>query len=746
MANFFGRHAETIGNAITRATYTITENISDAMTHMTTTSYSFSYLEEELRSLHRMPETEKIRLFKGIGSIIDTSFLTSREFDLLLKYLPRMTNLHNIIIGVRREYVSPEKITRLMAIMCNLRGLYRLGFVDQVKVQIIPDAIANLIKLRTFIVELADDPIVSENLYNLTNLQKLIIRGPIRELSHKISNLQNLTHLGLERAPYITALPESIGQLSTLSDLVLENLSLTELPEGITNNIYLHIIKIMRCPLISLPNSIGRLKTKLHNLELQELSLTNLPDSIGNCTFLRNLIIRHCPLTSLPNSIVNCKNLTQIEISHCPLTSLPENIGLLSNLRILDIQSTSLTNIPNSITNLRNIFRVILQNNRIPMEIINGDAFLPFFMRLTERYGERNIQVEGVQVERQAREPQRRAYEVHREFHKVNFVALIKILDPSEFPLANKQGINGETFYRWLVKNIGKLFKPDGITERLPNGRFTVIEPSSIELLNNLSAMRDKFIHLGLDRTSWGGYNTSRYVQAIIEYVDKQPVEFIKNYVKSYVKDNIGAYGEHYDNNSASQNTTTSSCTEGMRERILLNLRTGGLGFDNPEYQKIAKIIGGETVVNDNCDVERRGESSIPEQQDVDIPNNLLGSFVPACIREIKSQLLAEPNPDNRILMMTKCVLKKLEGIGRVVLPEGGIDSLENIDMYVPNSVRDYLNNENVREMYIDDDYLQGGRRRHKTRKMRNKKINRKSKKRCSNKKRRVTQKNKHKK
>mgnify|MGYP003332040614 CR=1 FL=1 len=77
-------------------------------------------------------------------------------------------------------------------------------------------------------------------------------------------------------------------------------------------------------------------------------------------------------------------------------------------------------------------------------------------------------------------------------------------------------------------------------------------------------------------------------------FVDSQPKQFIINYIRSYIKEIIGAYSDDYDNESSEPNSTTTSCVDGMFERIFLCLRLGGLEMEGTKnekiYIKIAKI------------------------------------------------------------------------------------------------------------------------------------------------------------
>ena len=240
-------------------------------------------------------------------------------------------------------------------------------------------------------------------------------------------------------------------------------------------------------------------------------------------------------------------------------------------------------------------------------------------------------------------------------------------------------------------------------------------------------AIRNKLIEM--DFTGSLGKNSfKKFVEAIIAFVNSQPNEFIRNYVYSYIKDNIGAYGDNYDNNSTEPNLATSSCVKGMNERIILNLRSGGMGLDNPKYIKIAKIIGRETIVDDNCETNTSESTNTRE-----ISNEMIAHFTSMCLNNpeinIKQQLLTVTDMDTRSDMLAMCILRKLADEGHIARPE--VDNLENFDQTLLTRIRTYLRGEGVREMY-EDDYLTGGKRRNMRRKTRkaNRKNNKKTKRR----------------
>ncbi|MHA1727740.1 MAG: leucine-rich repeat domain-containing protein, partial [Promethearchaeota archaeon] len=105
-----------------------------------------------------------------------------------------------------------------------------------------------------------------------------------------------------------------------------------------------HVVSIVlpRKGLTALPESIGNL-TSLRNLDLEGNELTALPESIGNLTSLKDLDLGGNKLTALPESIGNLTSLRDLDLGGNKLTALPESIGNLTSLRNLDLEGNELT-------------------------------------------------------------------------------------------------------------------------------------------------------------------------------------------------------------------------------------------------------------------------------------------------------------------------------------------------------------------------------------------------------------------
>jgi len=134
----------------------------------------------------------------------------------------------------------------------------------------------------------------------------------------------------------LTSLPESIGDLTKLETLWLEEHKFSSLPESFGNLVNLQSLNLERNQLTSLPESFGNLRS-LQTLNLEWNRFTSLPESFGNLTNLEELNLDMNRLTSLPASFGNLMNLKKLTLFGNELTSLPASFGNLISLKKLSL-------------------------------------------------------------------------------------------------------------------------------------------------------------------------------------------------------------------------------------------------------------------------------------------------------------------------------------------------------------------------------------------------------------------------
>ena len=185
----------------------------------------------------------------------------------------------------------------------------------------------------------------------------------------------------------LTELPDSIGQLSELEELELQENRLNTLPESIGQLVRLGTLNIDDNQLIALPESMAQLKAltwlraddnrfptfpdviprlgQLRYLYVSGHGFTELPESIGQLTGLRWLYLRRNGIVNLPTSFELLTQLEWLMLSSNKLQTIPESIGSLTQLERLDLSSNELRTLPESIGSLTQLQVLELPRNQL---------------------------------------------------------------------------------------------------------------------------------------------------------------------------------------------------------------------------------------------------------------------------------------------------------------------------------------------------------------------------------------------
>jgi len=195
---------------------------------------------------------------------------------------------------------------------------------------------------------------------------KVLRRLGVKKLKTLPESIGNLTSLSLLYLPYnnLITIPESIGNLTSLKYLNFRSNRLETIPESIGNLKFLRILLLEDNPLMSIPESIGNLSS-LKELYLNRTKLTTLPESIGNLSSLEQLWSGYNRLDSIPETIGHLKSLKILYLMENNLTSIPESIGNLPSLKVLYLGRNDLTTLPESFKNLTSLKSLFLWGNKI---------------------------------------------------------------------------------------------------------------------------------------------------------------------------------------------------------------------------------------------------------------------------------------------------------------------------------------------------------------------------------------------
>ncbi len=178
--------------------------------------------------------------------------------------------------------------------------------------------------------------------------------GRLTTLPDSIGSLTYLTQLIIS-GEQLATLPESIGNLTNLTYLVIKDNQLNTLLVSISKLTNLTKLSLENSKINTLSEDIGSLVNLTH-LDLSDNKLVDLPTSIGSLTRLTYLGFRRNELSILPDLLFKLNNLTHLDLRNNHLAELPKEIGSLTNLALLELDNNPLTDLsilqqlPNLIT------------------------------------------------------------------------------------------------------------------------------------------------------------------------------------------------------------------------------------------------------------------------------------------------------------------------------------------------------------------------------------------------------------
>ncbi|XP_048131590.1 disease resistance protein RPV1-like [Rhodamnia argentea] len=191
------------------------------------------------------------------------------------------------------------------------------------------------------------------------NLERLILEG-CKSLVHidpSIGHLKRLVFLSLKDCFCLCKLPDEMGELESLRELLLDSTSIKEIPEWRKMK-KLEILSLFSC--LSLekfsfvgctasaaePKSIENLNSLIELYILETRKIEKLPESIGSMKNLKVLKLKYCLIRKLPSAIGMMEKLEQLEAGDVVLEEIPDHIGKLQFLRILKLQPTRISALP----------------------------------------------------------------------------------------------------------------------------------------------------------------------------------------------------------------------------------------------------------------------------------------------------------------------------------------------------------------------------------------------------------------
>ncbi len=180
----------------------------------------------------------------------------------------------------------------------------------------------------------------------------------------QLAELKTLDELVIDAAhPPLEAVPESIGKLSWLKNLVIKSPRLASVPDSIGNLNKLRVLHIHAGEALrELPNALGELNSLLE-LNVNHANLSKLPDTIGNLKHLQQMRVQNSSLGSLPESIGLCRNLRDLRVSRNALETIPESIARCDDLRYLCLDNNLLRFLPSSLAQMARLAYITVEDN-----------------------------------------------------------------------------------------------------------------------------------------------------------------------------------------------------------------------------------------------------------------------------------------------------------------------------------------------------------------------------------------------
>jgi Leucine-rich repeat (LRR) protein len=195
-------------------------------------------------------------------------------------------------------------------------------------------------------------------------VRRLVLQGEDPALKHLpagLGTLVNLEALELACLENLEDLPEEIGRLRKLRELIIDN------GNGCSMN-------------VSLPRSVGRLEglrvLRLYGaLDGREVGTEDsarstrtklLPDSLAELQNLEELDLGRNGIRSVPPQVASLRGLKKLSLDYNDIREVPSFVGELKNLRELSINANGGTRLPQTLSGLKGL-KVFMGNNRLTL-------------------------------------------------------------------------------------------------------------------------------------------------------------------------------------------------------------------------------------------------------------------------------------------------------------------------------------------------------------------------------------------
>ena len=196
-------------------------------------------------------------------------------------------------------------------------------------------------------------------------VRRLALQGgedpEVKHLPPGLGRLSNLEALEMACLEKLEDLPEELGQLQKLEELVIDN------GNGCSMNVVL-------------PRSVGQLANlrvlRLYGaLDGRDIGAEDparnapskpLPDTLANLAKLEELDLGRNGIRSLPPQVASLRGLKKLSLDYNEIRELPSFVGDLPNLRELSVNANGGVALPQSLAKLKGL-KVFMGNNRLKL-------------------------------------------------------------------------------------------------------------------------------------------------------------------------------------------------------------------------------------------------------------------------------------------------------------------------------------------------------------------------------------------
>jgi len=395
----------------------------------------------------------------------------------------------------------------------------------------------------------------------------------------------------------LVTLPELPISLKTLLCQFNRIRTLT-LPATLTN---LSIIRCDYCELQEIP--VLPFNVKKFNCQFNHISRIAGPLPTGLIT-LRCAANEILELPELPASLLllDCNTNRIVELPTLPngIEDVDCGFNQISNLPTLPVSLTEFNCIRNPLTLASfTIFRERFPQRMNPIDYPEG------FVEPVAAPAAAHELTEGDQIEERNIANQ---FEVHEAFDKLDLSKLYPVIGETS-------SYNPEFLFGFIRELVHTNTLDEHVRISMLFERFT-------------ENIRDTF-------TCIADPETKRLISSVLAYVGRQNLEFKNNYIRFFIDDISSAY----EFNPEIPDLDTASCSKGIKERIIMSLKSATLG-QTESYQPLLRAFTTK------------------------IPIDVMREFASACMKDasVKELIEAETSSDQKARILASCIREKLQG------------------------------------------------------------------------------------